>query len=47
VLGLHDDYRNSGAFLMKYLKRLTGAFEGALLVATTLVMIAPFLFVVR
>jgi hypothetical protein len=45
VLGLHDAYRNSGAFLMKYLKRLTGAFEGALLVATTVVMIAPFLLV--
>jgi hypothetical protein len=44
VLGLHD-YRNSGALLMKFLKRLTGAFEGALLVATTVVMIAPFLLV--
>jgi hypothetical protein len=28
---------------MKFLSRLTGAFEGALLVATTLVMAAPFL----
>jgi hypothetical protein len=28
---------------MKFLKRLTRAFEGALLVATTVVMIAPFL----
>ena len=27
---------------MKFLTRLTGAFEGALLVATTLVMAAPF-----
>ena len=30
---------------MKFLKRLTCAFEGALLVATTVVMIAPFLLV--
>ena len=30
---------------MKFLKRMTGAFEGALLIATTLVMIAPFLLV--
>ena len=30
---------------MTFLKRLTGAFEGALLVATTVVMIAPFLLV--
>ena len=30
---------------MKFLKRMTGAFEGALLVATTLVMITPFLLV--
>ena len=30
---------------MKFLKRMTGAFEGALLIATTLVMIAPFLMV--
>ncbi len=29
---------------MKVLSRLIGAFEGALLVATTLVMAAPFLF---
>jgi hypothetical protein len=28
---------------MKLLKRLMGAFEGVLLVATTLVLIAPFL----
>jgi hypothetical protein len=28
---------------MKFLKRLMGAFEGVLLVATTLVLIAPFL----
>ena len=28
---------------MKILSRLMGAFEGALLVATTLVLIAPFL----
>ena len=27
---------------MKILKRIAGAFEGVLLVATTLVMIAPF-----
>jgi hypothetical protein len=26
---------------MKFLSRLTGAFEGALLVATTLVMVVP------
>lgn len=30
---------------MKILKRMIGAFEGALLAATTLVMIAPFLLV--
>lgn len=30
---------------MKYLKRMIGAFEGALLVATTVVMMAPFLLV--
>jgi hypothetical protein len=30
---------------MKFRKRLTRAFEGALLVATTVVMIAPFLLV--
>jgi hypothetical protein len=36
-------YRNSGALLMKILKRLMGAFEGVLLFATTLVLIAPFL----
>ena len=30
---------------MKYLKRMIGAFEGALLLVTTLVMIAPFLLV--
>jgi hypothetical protein len=30
---------------MKFLSRLIGAFEGVLLVATTLVLIAPFLFV--
>jgi hypothetical protein len=30
---------------MKFLKRMIGAFEGALLVTTTLVMIAPFLLV--
>jgi hypothetical protein len=30
---------------MKFLKQMIGAFEGALLVATTLVMIAPFLLV--
>lgn len=28
---------------MKFLARLMGAFEGVLLVATTLVLIAPFL----
>lgn len=28
---------------MKILKRLMGAFEGVLLVATTLVLVAPFL----
>jgi hypothetical protein len=42
VPGLHG-YRNSGAALMKFLKRITGAFEGVLLVTTTLVMLAPFL----
>jgi hypothetical protein len=30
---------------MKFLKRMIGAFEGTLLVATTLVMIVPFLLV--
>ncbi len=30
---------------MKFLKRITGAFEGVLLVTTTLVMLAPFLLV--
>ena len=29
---------------MKYLSRMIGAFEGVLLVVTTLVMAAPFLF---
>jgi hypothetical protein len=42
VPGLHG-YRNFGAALMKILKRMIGAFEGVLLVSTTLVMIAPFL----
>jgi hypothetical protein len=42
IRGLHD-FRNSGAALMKFLSRLTGAFEGALLVATTLVMAVPLL----
>jgi hypothetical protein len=36
-------YRNFGAALMKILSKLVGAFEGVLLVATTLVLIAPFL----
>ena len=31
---------------MRFLSRMTGAFDGALLVATTLVMVAPFLFAV-
>lgn len=30
---------------MKFLKRMIGAFEGALLVVTTLVMVVPFLLV--
>jgi hypothetical protein len=42
VLGLHG-FRNFGAALMKYLKRMIGAFEGALLVVTTFVMLAPLL----
>lgn len=29
---------------MKFLSRLIGAFDGALLVATTLLMVVPFLF---
>jgi hypothetical protein len=43
VCGLQD-FRNSGATLVKYLSRMIGAFEGVLLVVTTLVMAAPFLF---
>jgi hypothetical protein len=31
---------------MKFLSRMIGAFDGVLLVATTLVMVAPFLFAI-